>query len=280
MYERIAIYIEEVLTSLRIDVSDAVYTRCMEELRSLREGRFERVSQSLENLRALVNQLHSRLVLVEDSRLDSSDTLGEGCLERPASARRSDARPFPSAEQMRAFFYIAAQLNSTRRRVRQMERTPTAASPVAPPIGPSGTVPPNTYGAQELEPYGANANRPARGDRTRMDATFASKTQALPQVAGCSALTRLPQSRGTDGPHVYTTCNRVHIPRVTVYVYHVYPCDYSPGMAWCKLCRRTDSLSLHVYACIITLYRGYCVQYSTYAGTPVFITVFYLIIIN
>ena len=96
----------------------------------------------------------------------------------------------------------------------------------------------------------------------------------------CSALTRLPQSRGTDGPHVSTTCNRVRIPRVTVYVYHVYPCDYSSSMAGYKLCRRMDSLSLHVYACIITLYRGYCVQYSSYAGTPVFITVFYLIIIN
>ena len=70
------------------------------------------------------------------------------------------------------------------------------------------------------------------------------------------------------------------IPRVTVYVYHVYPWDYSPGVAGCRLCPRTDSLSLHVYACIISLYRGYCVQYSSYAGTPVFITVFYLIIIN
>ena len=50
MYERIAEYIEEVRTSVRIDVSDHVYQRCMDELRSLREGRFDRVTQSLENL--------------------------------------------------------------------------------------------------------------------------------------------------------------------------------------------------------------------------------------
>ena len=40
MYARFAQYIEEVSTSLRIDVSDTVYARCMAELRSLREGRF------------------------------------------------------------------------------------------------------------------------------------------------------------------------------------------------------------------------------------------------
>ena len=44
MYERIAEYIEDVQTSLRIDVSDHVYRRCMDELRSLREGRFDRVT--------------------------------------------------------------------------------------------------------------------------------------------------------------------------------------------------------------------------------------------
>ena len=184
MYDWIATYIEEVRTLLRIDVSDAVYTRCMEELRSLREGRFDRVSQCLDNLRALVEKLQSRLVLVEDSRLDSFDTFGEGRPERPASAGRSDARPFTSADQMRAFAHIPAQLNSTSRRVRQMERTPTATSPVTPPIGPGGTVPLNAYGAQELEPSGADTSRPARGDRTRIDATFASETQALLPVAG------------------------------------------------------------------------------------------------
>ena len=168
IYDRIATYIEEVRNSPRIDVSDAVYTRCMDELRSLREGRFQRVSQSLENLRALVDQLQSRLVLVEDSRLDSPDTFGEGRSEMPASVGRSDARPFPYAEQMRAFAHMAAQLNSTCRRVRQMERTPTAASPGAPPMGPGGTVPLNAYGSQDLESSGADTSRPARGDRTRM----------------------------------------------------------------------------------------------------------------
>ena len=71
MFDSITEYIEEVRTSLRIDVSDHVYTRCMAELRSLREGRFDRVTQSLENLRALIHELHWRLVLVEDSHLAS-----------------------------------------------------------------------------------------------------------------------------------------------------------------------------------------------------------------
>lgn len=70
MYGRIAEYIEEVQTSFGIDVSDAAYTRCMNELRSFREGWFDRVSQSLENLRALVYQLQSRLGRVGDLRLD------------------------------------------------------------------------------------------------------------------------------------------------------------------------------------------------------------------
>ena len=69
MFNRIADYIEEVRTSLRIDVSDTVYTHCMAELGSLREGRFGRVSQLLWNLRALVDELHLRLVLLEDSCL-------------------------------------------------------------------------------------------------------------------------------------------------------------------------------------------------------------------
>ena len=183
MYDRIASYIEEVRTALRIDVADAVYTRCLEELRSFREGRFERVSQSLENLRALVDQLQSRLALVEDSRLDSPEDFGEGRPERTASTGRTDARPFPSADQMRAFAHVTAQLNSTRRRVRQMERTPTATSPGTPPIGPSGTVLLNAYDAQEVGPAGADTSRPARTDRANMDATFASKIQGLPPVA-------------------------------------------------------------------------------------------------
>ena len=50
MYDRIAEYVEEFPASLRIDVPDAVYTPCMNELRSVREGGFGRVTQSLENL--------------------------------------------------------------------------------------------------------------------------------------------------------------------------------------------------------------------------------------
>ena len=83
MYDRIAEHIEEVRTSLRIDVTESVYARCMEELRSLRDGRFERVTQPLENLCALVDQLQSRLALVEDARIDSLAVYVAG---RPASA--------------------------------------------------------------------------------------------------------------------------------------------------------------------------------------------------
>lgn len=50
MYDRIAEYIEEVRNAFHIDVSDAGYTCCGEELRSLRKGRFDRVNQSLVNL--------------------------------------------------------------------------------------------------------------------------------------------------------------------------------------------------------------------------------------
>ena len=120
MYERMAEYIEDVRTSLRIDVSDHVYRRCMDELRSLRKGRFDRVTQSFENLRALVEQLQSRLALVEDSRLDSPVDYREGRPERPASSGRTDAQPFPSAEQMNALAHMTAELNSTRRRAREV----------------------------------------------------------------------------------------------------------------------------------------------------------------
>ena len=90
MYDRIAEHIEEVQTSLRIDVTDSVYARCMEELRSLRERRFERVTQSLENLCALIDQLQSPLALVEDARIDSSAVDVAG---RPA--RNSGVRADP-----------------------------------------------------------------------------------------------------------------------------------------------------------------------------------------
>ena len=51
----------------------------------------------------------------------------------------------------------------------------------------------------------------------------------------------------------------------------------APLTACHSTCVRVNS---HVYAYTITLFRGYCVQYSSYAGTAVFITVFYFIIIN
>ena len=123
-------------------------------------------------------------MLVEELRLDSPENFGEGRPERTVSARRTDARPFPSADQMRAFADVTAQLNSTRRRVRQMERTPTTSSPGASLIGPGGTVTPNAYDAQEVGPAGADTSRPARGDLTSMVATFAFEAQALPPVAG------------------------------------------------------------------------------------------------
>ena len=135
MYDRIAEYIEDVRTSLRIDVSDSVYARCMEELRSPCEGRFERVTQSLEHLRVLVYQLHARLALVEDARNDSTaEDAGQ-----PASANsrvRRDLQPFPSTEQMGAFVHIAAELNSTRRGVFEMEQTSDERSAGALSRGP------------------------------------------------------------------------------------------------------------------------------------------------
>ena len=121
MYDRIAEHIEEVRTSLRIDVTDSVYARCMEELRSLREGRFGRVTQSLENLRALVDQPQSRLALVEDARIDSHAVEVAGPPASANSGVRADPQLFPSADQMRAFAHMAAELNSTRRRAREME---------------------------------------------------------------------------------------------------------------------------------------------------------------
>ena len=55
MYERMAEYIEDVRTPLRIDVTDHVYARSRNDSRSLREGKFECVTQSLESLRPLVD---------------------------------------------------------------------------------------------------------------------------------------------------------------------------------------------------------------------------------
>ena len=184
MYERIAEYIEDVRPSLRIDVSDHVYRRCMDELRSLCKGKFDRVTQSMENLRALVDQLQSRLALVEDSRLNSPVDYREGRSERPASSRRPDAQPFPSAEQMIARAHMTAELNSTRRRVREVEQTSTARLPGAPTRGPGASVPPNASETHELPPTGTVTSRHADGIRPPMDASVASETQALPYAAG------------------------------------------------------------------------------------------------
>ena len=184
MYERIAEYIEDVRTSHRIDVSDHFYRRCMDELRSLREGRFDRFTQSLENLRALVDQLQSRLALVEDSRLDSPVEYRENRPEGPASSRRPDAQPFSSAEQMNVFAHMTSELNSTRRRAREVEQTSAARSPGAPTGGPGATVPHNASDAQELHPTGTVTSRHADGTRPPTDANVASETQALPYAAG------------------------------------------------------------------------------------------------
>ena len=203
MYERIAEYIEDVRTSLRIDVSDHVYRRCMDELRALREGRFDRVTQSLENLRALVDQLQSRLALVEDSRLDFPVDYREGRPEGPASSRRPDAQPFPSAAQMNALAHMTAELNSTRRRAREVEQTSAARSPGALTGGPGASDPPNASEAQELHPTGTVTSRHADGIRLPTDANVASETQALPYAAGCmQEARRVPyaddQGRGGD----------------------------------------------------------------------------------
>ena len=184
MYERIADYIEEVRTSLRIDVTDAVYSRCMEELRSLREGQFDHVNQTLENLRALGDQLHSRLVLVEGSRLENPTTTGEGCPERSASSRRPDARQPPSAEQLGAFAHLSAALESTRQRARDLERTMAARPPGAPTRGPVGAIPPGAAAPQGWRPTGVYPSRGAEERRPPMGAKVASETQALPPAPG------------------------------------------------------------------------------------------------
>ena len=123
-------------------------------------------------------------MLVEDSRLESPITQGEGRPEKPASSRRPDAQLFPSAEHLGAFAHMAAELNSTLQRVRLMERAKTARSPGAPPIGLRGTVPPNAYDAQRLDPTGADTSRLAREERPKVDATFKSEIEVLPHVAG------------------------------------------------------------------------------------------------
>ena len=67
-----------------------------------------------------MDRLQSRLALVEDSRLDSPVDYREGRPKGPASSRRPDAQPFPSAEQMNALTHMTAELNSRRRRAREV----------------------------------------------------------------------------------------------------------------------------------------------------------------
>ena len=156
----------------------------MEVLRTLREGRFECVTQYLENLRALLDQLHSRLVLVEDAHIDSPAV---DVAVRPASTDsrvRRDPQPFPSPEQMGAFVHMAAGLNPARRCSRQMEQTSAEWSLGAPSRRPSATVPPGAPGAQECPPTGAVTSRRAEEIKTTVDANFASETQALPHASG------------------------------------------------------------------------------------------------
>ena len=97
----------------------------------------------------LVGQLHSRLVLVEDARIDSPAV---DVTVQPASAGsgvRRDSQPFPSAEYMGAFVDIAAELNSAPWRARQMEQTSAERSLGSPSRGPGATVTPGASGAQE-----------------------------------------------------------------------------------------------------------------------------------
>ena len=71
---------------------------------------------------------------------------------------------------------------------------------------------------------------------------------------------------------MYTKCNRVTIPQAWPGVSSV------AALTAChSTCVRVNP---HVYASSITLYRGYSAQYSSYAGTPILITVSYFIIIN
>ena len=132
MYERIAEFIKDVRTSPGIDVPDQVYWQCMEELHLFSKGRFDHVTQSFENLRALLDQLQSRLALPGNWSLDSPLDHREDRPERPASSRRPDAQTFPSVEQMQVLPHMASELNSTRRRTREVKRTSTARSPRSP----------------------------------------------------------------------------------------------------------------------------------------------------
>ena len=142
------------------------------------------MTQSLEDLQALIDELHSRLVLVEDSHLASPGPSGQGCPEGPTPARRPEDRTSPSAEQLGALAHFSAELNGTRRRARDMERTMAERLPDAPSRGPSGAVPPGAAAPQGWRPTGVYPSRGAEERRPPMDANVASETQALPPAPG------------------------------------------------------------------------------------------------
>ena len=85
---------------------------------------------------------------------------------------------------MNALAHMTAELNSTRRRAREVEQTSTARSPGARTGGPGASAPRNASDAQELPPTGTVTSRHADGIRPPLDANVASETQALPYAAG------------------------------------------------------------------------------------------------
>ena len=151
----------------------------MAELRSLREGKFRRVSPSLENLRALVDELHSRLLLAEDSRLVQPGPYGQGRPERPTTTRCPGDLPSLSAEQWGALAHLSTELNATCQRARGMERSMATRLPGAPTRGPGGTVPPSAAASEGWRLTGVGTSRTGEGIRPPMDSNFASETQAL-----------------------------------------------------------------------------------------------------
>ena len=156
----------------------------MAERRSLCEGILDRVTQSLENLRALIDELHLRLVLVEDSCLASLGPSGPGLPEGPTPMRRPEDRPSPSAEQFCAFARISAELNATRRRARDMERTLAQKAALfsherAPWYRTS-----ERRRSERWKPASADDSRTAKGNRPPMDANYAFETEALPPAPG------------------------------------------------------------------------------------------------
>lgn len=172
------------MTSLRNDVSDIIYACCTDKLRSFREGRFERVSQSLENFRELFDQLHSCLMLVENAPLDSPAMDVGARRVSTHSEVRLELKPFPSVGQMRTFAHMDVELNSTQHRVRAMEQATTSSSPGAPMIGLGATIPPSMPAVRDGYRTGIKTNRFAEINQPPSDVKFASEMQALPHVPG------------------------------------------------------------------------------------------------